>query len=337
MKGHTYDHGIGDICKKEGCGKVHIDYFRGKKHTDKTKGNISQKLKDMFKTGLIPKSRVILSNENLQKLQLELESLWLNNQLLIVDIAKKLQFGIIGTTYEKLDVHHVGYYARKFHFPNRTTDNHIINGGHCFHGGHGDWSKGLTKDTDPRVMKISVAMSGREVSLITRQKMSVAMTGNKGNEKSWVIRREKYGKDGFKNGSPFNDPAVWEKIVKSLHPSSIERILQEKLTFMNIPFTKQKSIKLSKAYHRVDLFIEPNICIEADGDFYHGCPIHKPGSYLVFGKPIEGIRRRDIQITAELEQHGYIVLRFWEHDIHNNLELCIKKICNVMTSQTVTQ
>jgi hypothetical protein len=43
IRGHNYDHGKGDICQK--CGKVHIDGFRGKKHTDETKKKMSRKLR----------------------------------------------------------------------------------------------------------------------------------------------------------------------------------------------------------------------------------------------------------------------------------------------------
>lgn len=50
MKGHNYDHGRDDICKK--CGKIHINPFLGKHHTLKHKINtgrkISNSLKDYF-------------------------------------------------------------------------------------------------------------------------------------------------------------------------------------------------------------------------------------------------------------------------------------------------
>ncbi len=39
------------------------------------------------------------------------------------------------------------------------------------------------------------------------------------------------------------------------------------------------------------------------------------------------IRRRiDHQVTEKLESMGYIVLRFWEHEINGNLNECVNKV-----------
>ena len=39
-----------------------------------------------------------------------------------------------------------------------------------------------------------------------------------------------------------------------------------------IEFQEEKQFNLGFQYHRVDIFIEPNICLEADGDFIHRNP-----------------------------------------------------------------
>lgn len=53
MKGHTCEHGVGDICLK--CGKIHINGHRNKKNTDKTKQKISQKVRYNYQNNLVNK------------------------------------------------------------------------------------------------------------------------------------------------------------------------------------------------------------------------------------------------------------------------------------------
>ena len=49
-----------------------------------------------------------------------------------------------------------------------------------------------------------------------------------------------------------------------------EKELGNILTANEIQFVEQKYFRLAR--HRVDIFIEPNICIEVDGDYFHANP-----------------------------------------------------------------
>ncbi|MCH7605423.1 DUF559 domain-containing protein [Patescibacteria group bacterium] len=51
--------------------------------------------------------------------------------------------------------------------------------------------------------------------------------------------------------------------------------------------------------------MEPNIAIYADGDYWHNIP---------------DVKERDKRINKNLVQRGYIVLRFWEHTINDNIQ-----------------
>jgi DNA mismatch endonuclease (patch repair protein) len=106
--------------------------------------------------------------------------------------------------------------------------------------------------------------------------------------------RAKIRESRAKQKFPFND-------------TSIELELQEALMEEGIKFTPQKY----ELKGTPDIFIEPNICIFADGDYWHNIP-----------KQIE----KDKNINKYLISEGYEVLRFWEHDIHKNLEKCINDI-----------
>ena len=108
--------------------------------------------------------------------------------------------------------------------------------------------------------------------------------------------------------------------------------------------------------HAVDLFIEPNICIEADGDWPHANPnpyikhgrVQRGGRMQRSGRMQRGFKANDImrnvsrhrkkpllakdiwekdkKITQGLVKQGNIVLRFWQGDLIQNPEKYIKKI-----------
>ena len=40
---------------------------------------------------------------------------------------------------------------------------------------------------------------------------------------------------------------------------------------------------------------------------------------------------RDLRVTEELTDKGWTVLRFWEHEVANNVEECYKKILAEIT------
>lgn len=90
--------------------------------------------------------------------------------------------------------------------------------------------------------------------------------------------------------------------------TSIEISLQEFLKKRGTQFETDKPLL---GVTKVDIFIEPNICVYADGDYWHNYP-----------KGIENDRR----IAKILKERDYKVLRFWGSEIRESLDECIKKI-----------
>jgi DNA mismatch endonuclease (patch repair protein) len=88
--------------------------------------------------------------------------------------------------------------------------------------------------------------------------------------------------------------------------TSIEVALQNELNKRGIKFEKHYPIQ-----GQPDIFITPNICVFADGDYWHNYPSG---------------RDKDKRITQELQNKGFKVLRFWERDINKNIEKCICQI-----------
>jgi DNA mismatch endonuclease (patch repair protein) len=115
--------------------------------------------------------------------------------------------------------------------------------------------------------------------------------------------------------------------VLPLEDTSIEIALQEALTAKGIIFEKHKKLP-----GLPDIFIEPNICIFADGDYWHSNPkIYGEDHQVRYGSKIvihNDILIKDRKINTILKKKGYKVLRFWGSDIKKNIDKCIEKIIN---------
>lgn len=101
------------------------------------------------------------------------------------------------------------------------------------------------------------------------------------------------------------------------YKTSIEIALEKELTRRGIPFTEQKEYKLGIA----DIFIEPNIYVFADGDYWHAYD-----AVIGIAEPTEKQAvqiAKDIRQTRYLEGRGNVELRFWEHEINADVEACI--------------
>ena len=126
-----------------------------------------------------------------------------------------------------------------------------------------------------------------------------------------------------------------------------EKLLQKLCNDAKIKFDTQHNIKLGFGIHPVDVFIKPNICLEADGDRIHANPNphvtpsrtsktepgFKPNDVL-YGKsksrktPLLAKDKwaSDEKINTKLEELGYVVLRFWHSELETNPEKCIATI-----------
>lgn len=79
--------------------------------------------------------------------------------------------------------------------------------------------------------------------------------------------------------------------------TSIELRIKSFLDELHIPYKTHKAVM---GITQPDFFIEPNICIYCDGDYWHNLPI---------------ALERDKKINDILKFGGYKVIRIWEHEI----------------------
>ena len=154
---------------------------------------------------------------------------------------------------------------------------------------------------------------GKKQTQEQKDKLSKSHTGKKlSEEHKKKIGLSNKGKISKRKGSRLPEEHK-EKIrigrVKQVFPikdTSIEIKMQNILTEHNIKFEKHKAI-----VGQPDIFIEPNICIFCDGDYWHNRP---------------GAQERDTYVNKTLKDRGYKILRFWEHDINNDIAKCLAVI-----------
>jgi len=212
----------------------------------------------------------------------------------------------VGAGYRKYCKRKCFYLAQKNRKPwNKNKKTGIIPRSvfqrHCI-----PWNKGLTKK-DTRIQKM----------IETRKKTDSYKHTEKTKEKikDAAIKQMKNKK--------YRD-AARERMIERLRSRKnsyfkdtiIELKIQDELRKKNIEFEKHKS--LLKKYV-VDLFVKPNIVIECDGCYWHNCLIHFPEKH-------KERRKRDELKSSELQKHNYIVLRFWDHEINDDIKKCVDSI-----------
>lgn len=76
------------------------------------------------------------------------------------------------------------------------------------------------------------------------------------------------------------------------------------------------------------VFTKIRLAIFIDGDFWHGWRFKNWSDKLApyWREKIAGNKARDRRHTALLRSKGWTVMRFWEHDINDDLCRCIERI-----------
>ena len=98
--------------------------------------------------------------------------------------------------------------------------------------------------------------------------------------------------------------------------TKIELSLCKELASRGVIFEKQKPIKYGLyGVTFPDVFIKPNICIYADGEYWHSRP---------------GVKERDERINNGLALEGYKCFRYSGNEIKQNVEGCIDEIEEVL-------
>lgn len=96
-----------------------------------------------------------------------------------------------------------------------------------------------------------------------------------------------------------------------LKDTSIEVTVQQELASRNIQFQKHYPV-----IGQPDIaFLDKKIAIFCDGDYWHN--------------RLEQVKR-DTRVNEQLRNAGWLVLRYWEHEINANVEGVVDKIEEVL-------
>ncbi|MFJ4998636.1 very short patch repair endonuclease [Microbacterium sp. NPDC088619] len=85
------------------------------------------------------------------------------------------------------------------------------------------------------------------------------------------------------------------------------------------------------------LFRRARVTVLIDGCFWHGCPEHHqpPKSNAAFwSDKISTNRARDAQTTDSLTRRGWLVLRFWEHEIRADVDAVAARIIHSVRTRS---
>jgi DNA mismatch endonuclease, patch repair protein len=200
--------------------------------------------------------------------------------------------------------------------------------------GHIPWNKGLTAETD-----IRIAIYANKQSISKKGHFPIGFKrGQPGVRKNKLHKQSSKDKMSLtKKGIRYSPRTEFKKGhippfkgVRGIHLSptteftketrlnqiipmkdtKIEIKLQKQLDDVNIIYEKHKSI-----LGQPDIYIPSlNLCIFADGCYWHGC--HHCNIGGIGYKGVHNSFYRDFRIKHELELEGYKVMRLWEHDIN---------------------
>jgi len=200
-------------------------------------------------------------------------------------------------------------------------------------------NKGKNSGKIPTVetrLKIGKSNTGKKHTIESKKKMSEAKKGkknsmygktspNKGKKTSIEIRRK------------ISEARAHQVLPKK--DTKPEKYLQRLLEEKNIQFETHRNYVLRgvRILGQPDIFIEPNIVIFVDGDYWH-C---NPNDYFYRGKLEPGFKSDDSipgkkfaqdkwtsdkNMNDKLKEKNFIVLRFWQSELETNPEKCIKII-----------
>ncbi|HEA46424.1 MAG TPA: DUF559 domain-containing protein [Candidatus Pacearchaeota archaeon] len=162
------------------------------------------------------------------------------------------------------------------------------------------WNKGVCRSDEVK-QKISSKLKKYKITDSHRKNLSNSLKGRIFS-KEWLQKNREW---------QINNPN------RKFKDTGIELKIEEELKKRRIIY--QKQIPLCKTAI-VDFYLpQNNIVIQADGCYWHNCPIHHPDHYL-------GARERDFKKDIVLTKNGFKVYRFWEHEINESVKECVNKV-----------
>jgi DNA mismatch endonuclease (patch repair protein) len=119
------------------------------------------------------------------------------------------------------------------------------------------------------------------------------------------------------------------KIMASIHSKNTK----PEVDLRKALWTRGFRYKIHYGEEKIDIaFPSRKVALFVDGCFWHGCPVHahKPKSNQAYWLPkLKKNVQRDIATNELLKIEGWIVIRFWEHEL-DNMDRVIKTVTDVL-------
>jgi len=110
------------------------------------------------------------------------------------------------------------------------------------------------------------------------------------------------------------------------------------ITLRKMLWAKNLRYRIHYGTEKIDIaFPCKKLAIFVDGCFWHGCPFHShiPKSNIDYWKPkLEKNIERDKEKNERLRSAGWMVIRFWEHEM-KNVSLVLEKICTELSDRHI--
>ena len=99
-----------------------------------------------------------------------------------------------------------------------------------------------------------------------------------------------------------------------------------------IPGTQRRSIDIAFPRRKIAIFV--------DGCFWHGCGEHRTipkNNYKWWKEKIGKNRDRDHDTDERLRSAGWMVLRYWEHDLAEKIVEDVQKLMSLSTAREMSR
>ena len=120
-------------------------------------------------------------------------------------------------------------------------------------------------------------------------------------------------------------------LIKSSE-TKLEKSFRKELSGLGLRYRKNVANLMGKP----DVaFIGKKLVIFIDSCFWHGCKRHfrvPKSNKLYWQLKIEKNKNRDKEVTKFYKKNGWIILRFWEHDLKNANKI-IEKIRTILSKK----
>ena len=118
------------------------------------------------------------------------------------------------------------------------------------------------------------------------------------------------------------------KIMKAIKSKNTSIELEFRKTLWHLGIRYRKNLRLYSCHPDIAI-TKWKIAIFCDGDFWHGKELYKRNikhNTDYWNEKIKRNMERDLEHTIMLRDNGWTVLRFWESDIKNNLDMCVELV-----------